>query len=132
MEEDEIRSIPIDSLELPIRALNCFQSAGAASVGGIIDLFDDPIRLASMRGFGRKSFNDVCRVLSTVGVCVIGDPLRDGRELIRKAKKPARELGFSVYLTESQISDLIGLKMDAGQDDDEITGKLRIARMRAC
>ena len=56
----------IDDLELPMRASNCLKGAGISLVGELVQKTES--ELLKMKNFGRKSLDDIWRVLNSMGL----------------------------------------------------------------
>ena len=56
----------IDDLELPMRASNCLKGAGITLVGELVQKTES--ELLKMKNFGRKSLDDIWRVLNSMGL----------------------------------------------------------------
>ncbi|MDQ7031225.1 MAG: DNA-directed RNA polymerase subunit alpha [Desulfonauticus sp.] len=56
----------IDELELPPRANNCLKSVGITLVGELVQKTEN--ELLKIKNFGRKSLDDIWRVLNTLGL----------------------------------------------------------------
>lgn len=72
-EEDEgipsqVYDVPIEDLELSVRAYNCLKRAGIVKVGEIIERLEKgPEELLSIRNFGQKSLNELMAQLEAKG-----------------------------------------------------------------
>jgi DNA-directed RNA polymerase subunit alpha len=71
-EEDHIPShvydVPIEDLELSVRAYNCLKRAGIVRVGEVIEKLErGPDELLSIRNFGQKSLDELMGQLATKG-----------------------------------------------------------------
>ncbi|MEA3335820.1 MAG: DNA-directed RNA polymerase subunit alpha [Chloroflexota bacterium] len=64
----QIYDVPIESLELSVRAYNCLKRAGIVKVGEIIERLErGPEELLSIRNFGQKSLDELMEKLETKG-----------------------------------------------------------------
>ena len=93
--EDEplTASIPIDELELSVRAYNCLRHAGICTVGELRQMSDDEIR--NLRNMGSKAYGEIKKVLCE-------------RTYEKKAEKGAVPPQTADYT--AMLEKLIGLK----------------------
>ncbi len=61
-----MRDMPIDELEVPVRALNCLHREGIRTVGELIDRTEED--LLAMRNFGSRSIEEVKEKLAALGL----------------------------------------------------------------
>jgi len=70
--DDAKLAMPIDQLELSVRASNCLESAKISTVGELISW--DESRLLQLRSFGKTSLREVKRKLADMGLTLAGGP----------------------------------------------------------
>ncbi|WP_252380094.1 DNA-directed RNA polymerase subunit alpha [Desulfovulcanus ferrireducens] len=78
----------IDDLELPMRASNCLKGAGINLVGELVQKTES--ELLKMKNFGRKSLDDIWRVLNSLGL-EFGMKLENFEEKYQEWKKRKEE-----------------------------------------
>jgi len=68
----KIYEVPIEELQLSVRAFNCLRRAGIAKVGEILERLEEGEQemLNSIRGFGRKSLDELYERLEAKGFLV--------------------------------------------------------------
>ncbi len=78
--------LPIESLELNQRALNCLKRAGIATVAQVLDkLENSPKELLDIRNFGAKSLEEVKRKLVERGFLLEGETAAEARATATEA-----------------------------------------------
>lgn len=115
MTEDQIRAIPLDALSLTTRPHNCLSYSGIKCVGDIVDLFNEPERLAKIDNFGPRSFYEVAEKLIPLGVHLTNDPFVVARKInatrSHKARNPSKGPGMSIWFTQSELTQLKALEL---------------------
>jgi DNA-directed RNA polymerase alpha subunit len=88
-DEPPLGQLPIEALNLSMRAYNCLRRSGFWTLGDVVS--SQPDDLLSLRNFGRKSFDEVCgRIADIVAVrAPEGSGLTEG-SLIRTWLKRAK------------------------------------------
>ena len=88
LEEEEgipsqIYEVPIEELELSVRAYNCLKRAGIVKVGEIIERLEKgPEELLSIRNFGQKSLDELMERLESKGfLALIEEPDEEVEEI---------------------------------------------------
>lgn len=65
----ELDSMPIEDLDLTVRAYNCLKNEGVNTVGDIRSNFaKDPLFFLGIRSFGKKSYNELREKLARLGI----------------------------------------------------------------
>ena len=70
--DDAKFNMPIEQLELSVRASNCLQSAKINTVGELVSWSEG--RLLSLRSFGKTSLREVKRKLADLGLSLVSGP----------------------------------------------------------
>jgi len=103
--------MPIEQLDLSVRAYNCLKRSGLMTVGAVLEKSED--ELLALRNFGEKSYLELRDKLVQNGFPA---PRTDGR----------RELGAM-----APVATADGVDDDADDDDDAEVGALGAALMEA-
>ena len=89
---EDIYNMPVEQLDLSVRAMNCLRRSGINTVGELVSL--DEKELLALRNFGQKSRQEVEEKLADLGVSFpkIGGSTTDESETdVEKPKKVARK-----------------------------------------
>lgn len=92
----QIYEVPIEDLELSVRAYNCLKRAGIVKVGEIIERLEKgPEELLSIRNFGQKSLQELMDKLQAKGYLEVLQPATAavGAEAGEEAGEEPEELG---------------------------------------
>lgn len=75
----QVYDVPIEDLELSVRAYNCLKRAGIVKVGEVIERLErGPEELLSIRNFGQKSLDELMAQLDAKGyLSLVKLPIRD-------------------------------------------------------
>jgi DNA-directed RNA polymerase subunit alpha len=68
--------MPIEELNLSVRAYNCLKRSGLMTVGAVLEKSED--ELLSLRNFGRKSYDELRDKLIELGLLQPSDESDDG------------------------------------------------------
>jgi DNA-directed RNA polymerase subunit alpha len=74
----EAYDIPIEELELSVRAYNCLKRAGISKVGQVLEMTDDDI--LAVRNFGRKSLDELREKLASRGFIQPSEATSEGSD----------------------------------------------------
>ncbi len=88
---DDLYNMPVEKLDLSVRAMNCLRRSGINTVGELVSLGEK--ELLSLRNFGQKSRQEVEEKLSGLGLAFpkAAEPaVEENTEEAETAKKPSR------------------------------------------
>ena len=89
---DDLFNMPVEKLDLSVRAMNCLRRSGINTVGELVSLGEK--ELLSLRNFGQKSRQEVEEKLQTLGLAFAqgalppGKPDEEEEETVVEEKKP--------------------------------------------
>jgi DNA-directed RNA polymerase subunit alpha len=89
---DDLYNMPVEKLDLSVRAMNCLRRSGINTVGELVSLSEK--ELLSLRNFGQKSRQEVEEKLVSLGLTfpkISETPLEEEAEEEEDIKKPARK-----------------------------------------
>jgi DNA-directed RNA polymerase subunit alpha len=75
---DDLFNMPVEKLDLSVRAMNCLRRSGINTVGELVSLGEK--ELLSLRNFGQKSRQEVEEKLQTLGLTFTQGALPPGEE----------------------------------------------------
>jgi DNA-directed RNA polymerase subunit alpha len=118
-------NMPIEELNLSVRAYNCLKRSGLMTVGTVLEKSED--ELLSLRNFGRKSYDELKDKLIEMGLLQPSDELDQddgGMAVSRPPVGPAPEEGGGEDLSPLGAA-LIEALREAGEDPSELMRRQR-------
>ena len=108
-----IYDVPIEELELSVRAYNCLKRAGITKVGEVLERLEKgEDEILAIRNFGRKSLNELVEKLERQGLPV-GDRL-PARALICRDRRRRRVRGRALAEVGSYRDETWGCRTQTG------------------
>jgi DNA-directed RNA polymerase subunit alpha len=115
--------MPIEDLNLSVRAYNCLKRSGLMTVGQVLEKSED--ELLSLRNFGRKSYDELRDKLVELGLLA---PSEDGMSDEASAMPLGRSVPSSMTGGDSEDAEdlsplgaaLIEALREAGEDPSEL------------
>jgi DNA-directed RNA polymerase subunit alpha len=90
---DDLYNMPVEKLDLSVRAMNCLRRSGINTVGELVSLGEK--ELLSLRNFGQKSRQEVEEKLAGLGLSFPSLSQPEAEEIVEETaeevKKPARK-----------------------------------------
>ncbi len=111
-------NMPIEELNLSVRAYNCLKRSGLMTVGAVLEKSED--ELLSLRNFGRKSYDELKDKLIELGLLTPSDDEEDGAggmPLGRPASGPASDESEDLSPLGAALIEAL---REAGEDPSEL------------
>jgi len=111
-------NMPIEDLNLSVRAYNCLKRSGLMTVGAVLEKSED--ELLSLRNFGRKSYDELRDKLIELNLLSPSDGSEDGSGGLPIGRAPSGPRGDDGEDLSPLGAALIEALREAGEDPSEL------------